>query len=74
MQLINLLSLAGASFFALSGVQAARDFSASCINVEIVDNTILQGNCRKNDGSYVFAQVGLNQCLVNNNANIECQK
>lgn len=76
MQLFNLLTLAGASFFAFSGVQGAGNgFSGTCkdIRMKVDSNTVLQASCRKVDGSYTTSTLDLNKCIVNRNGYLQIQ-
>ncbi|KAB5589440.1 putative effector protein [Ceratobasidium theobromae] len=73
MQLINFLAFVGTSFLALGGVQAAENFRATCKDIKLKSNTVLQASCQKADGKYSSSSLDLNKCIVNNNWKLQCQ-
>ncbi|KAB5591463.1 hypothetical protein CTheo_5108 [Ceratobasidium theobromae] len=73
MHFANLLAFAGASLVAVSGVQAANNFGATCNSISMTSNSALRANCRKVNGSYSTSTLDLSRCVVNINGNLGCQ-
>ncbi|KAB5588239.1 putative effector protein [Ceratobasidium theobromae] len=76
MQLTNLITFATTALFALSGVQAYENFSATCkkSSIALSNGRILRADCLNGpNGSYISSSLDLNKCVTNNGGKLGCQ-
>lgn len=71
MHFTSLLTLVGASLFAVSGVQAAN-FGSTCSNIYL-DGTILTATCTAVKGGPKTTHLDLNNCIINGQGTPVCQ-
>lgn len=71
MHFTSLLTLVGASFFAMSGVQATN-FGNTCSNIYL-SGTTLTATCTPVKGSAKTTSLDLNSCIVNQGGTLLCK-
>ncbi|CAE6515616.1 unnamed protein product [Rhizoctonia solani] len=73
MHFATLLTAVGTAIFAVSGVQAAGNFAASCSNYYIRDNNFLWATCGNGNGGQTTSALNLNSCIGNDGRNLVCR-